>query len=182
MTYQGYTIEQLREMLDYNKDTGIFVSKKTNKELVDRKFCYRNPVTKKVVSLYLPRIAIMFTTDDYLDDKDRVTFKDGDIYNFKLDNLVVVPYKEVYQNKTNSGKNEYLETEYPHIYVGTMNRLFVVRRGSDQGIYRTYDKEDAVAVMNRWLESGKIVHEWDDFTPKWYKKWVNEQKSEINVK
>lgn len=178
MTYQGYTIEQLKEIVDYNKDTGVFVSKKTNKELIDRKFAYRDTKTKKVISLYLPRIAIMFTTDDYLDDKDRVTFKDGDVYNLKIDNLVVVPYKEIYQNKVNNPTNTYLETEYEHVYVGTLNKLFVVRRNSDQAIYRTYSKEEAVAVRDRWLESGKTLHELDNFCPKWYKKMLKEQQKE----
>lgn len=178
MTYQGYTIEQLKEIVDYNKNTGVFVSKKTNKELIDRKFAYRDTKTKKVISLYLPRIAIMFTTDDYLDDKDRVTFKDGDVYNLKIDNLVVVPYKEIYQNKVNNPTNTYLETEYEHVYVGTLNKLFVVRRNSDQAIYRTYSKEEAVAVRDRWLESGKTLHELDNFCPKWYKKMLKEQQKE----
>jgi hypothetical protein len=175
MTYKGYTIEELKSYVDYDPLTGIFVSKVSNKELIDRAFSIRHPETKKVDRLYLSRVAIMFHTDDYLDDKDRVVFKDNDPYNNKIENLSVVTYREVYQNKTNTGKNEYLETEYPHIFVGTMNRLFVVRRGSEQGIYRTYDKEEAVAVMNRWLDSGKVLHEWDSFTPKWYKDYLKNE-------
>jgi hypothetical protein len=182
MTYKGYTIEQIRDVLDYDPENGQFKSKISNKVCVNREFSLRHSETKKVTTLSLARLAIMFTTDDYLNDKDRVIYKDGDIYNLSISNLVVVPYEEVYQNRTNSGKNEYLETEYPHIYVGSMNKLFVVRRGSDQGIYRTYDKDEAVAVMNRWLESGKTLHEWDSFTPKWYRNWVNGEKSEESVK
>lgn len=179
MTYQGYTIEQLKEVVDYDPIEGIFTSKVTNKVIVDRRFAYRNPVTKKVSMLYLPRIAVMFDTDSYLDDKDRVTYKDGDIFNLKIDNLVVVTYRDVYKNRFNSDKNSYLETEYPHVFVGSMNKLFVVRRGPDQAVYRTYDKQEAIDVAERWLNSNKTLHEWDTFVPKWYKNHTNEEKCEI---
>lgn len=177
MSYKGYTIEEIKSLLDYDPDTGVFKSKISGKELVDRAFSTRHPVTKKVERLYLSRVAVMFDRDDYLDDEDRVTFKDGDPYNNQISNLVVVPFKEVYQNKSNSVSNTYLETEYEHIFVGSMSKLFVVRRNTDQGVYRTYDKQEAVDVMNRWIESGKILHEWDKFTPKWYRDWVKEQQT-----
>lgn len=177
MTYKGYTIEEIRNLLDYDPDTGTFKSKLTDKVLVDRTFSVRHPVTRKADKLYLSRVAIMFDRDDYLDDKDRVSFKDGDPYNNQISNLVVVPYKEIYQNKANNPTNYYLETEYEHIFVGSLNRLFVVRRNSDQAIYRTYNKQEAVDVMNRWIESGKILHELDSFTPKWYRDWVKEQQT-----
>ena len=178
MTYKGYTIEEIKTLVDYDPVTGVFKSKVSGKELIDRAFSVRHPVTKKVDRLYLSRVAVMFDRDDYLNDEDRVTFKDGDPYNNKLDNLVVVPFKEVYQNRSNNPTNTYLETEYEHVYVGTLNRLFVVRRSSNQAIYRTYSKEEAVAVRDRWLESGKTLHELDNFCPKWYKKMIKEQQNE----
>lgn len=181
MSYKGFTIEQIKSVLDYNPDTGIFTSKISGKELIDRTFAIRHPVTKKADKLYLSRVAIMFATDDYLDDKDRVSFKDGDPYNNKLDNLVVVPFKEIYQNRSNNPTNTYLETEYEHIFVGSLNKMFVVRRGSDQAIYRTYNKEEAVAVMNRWLESGKVKHEWDKSVPKWFRDYAENPLSEQEI-
>lgn len=182
MTYKGYTIEQIKSVVDYDPDTGVFKSKISGKELIDRTFSVRHPVTKRSDKLYLSRVAIMLSIDDYINDNDRVTFKDGDPYNNKLDNLVVVPYKEVYQNKVNNPTNVYLETEYEHIYVGSLNRLFVVRRGSDQAIYRTYNKEEAVAVMDRWLESGKTLHEWDNFIPKWFRSYMENPLTEQEIK
>jgi signal peptidase I len=169
MTYKGYTLEEIKSMLDYDPDSGIFKSKISGKVLIDRTFSTRHPVTRIADKLYLSRVAVMIGRDDYLKEGDRVTFKDGDPYNNKLDNLVVVSFKEIYKNKANNPTNTYLETEYEHVYVGSLNRLFVVRRNSNQGIYRTYDKEEAVAVRDRWIESGKVLHEWDNFTPKWYK-------------
>lgn len=181
MTYKGYTIEEIRSVVDYDPDTGVFKSKISGKELVDRTFSVRHPVTKRGDKLYLSRVAIMLSTDDYIDDGDRVTFKDGDPYNNKLDNLVVVPFREIYQNKTNNPTNTYLETEYEHVYVGSLNKLFVVRRGSHQAIYRTYNKEEAVAVRDRWIESNKTLHEWDKSSPKWFREYVKNPLTEQEI-
>lgn len=174
LDYRGYSIEELKGILDYDGEKGTFTSKKTNKELVDRGYCHR--IGDKVTKFSLARVAMMFILDDYLDDKDRVAYRDGDVYNLKADNLYLVPYSEVY--KKNSLKNEYLETEHEHIYVGTANRLFVVRRGPNQAVYRTYDKDVAVAVRDRWLLSGKTLHEWDSFTPKWYRNYIESEEKE----
>lgn len=182
MTYKGYTIEEIKTLLDYDPDTGVFKSKKSGKELVDRAFAVRHPVTKKVDRLYLSRVAIMLSTDEYLDEEDRVTFKDGDPYNYKLDNLVVVPFKEVYQNKSNNPTNVYLETEYEHVFVGSLSKMFVVRRGNDQAVYRTYSKEEAVAVRDRWLESNKTLHEWDKSTPKWFRSYMENPITDEEIK
>lgn len=173
MDYKGYTIDQLKEILDYDGETGIFKSKATGKELVDRGYCHR--VGKKITQIQLARVAMMFITGDYLNDKDRVAYHDGDVYNMKAANLYLIPRAEVYK-KPNALKNEYLETEHEHIYVGTMNGLFVVRRGPDQAIYRTYCKDEAVAVRDKWLESNKSLHEWDSFTPKWYTNYLENAK------
>jgi len=172
MTYKNYTLDELRTILDYNKETGVFKSRISGKELIDRTYSYRDVKTKKVVNFQLARVAYMLGSNEYLGEKDRVTYKDGDVYNLKYDNLVVVPYNEVYLRKHNSLKNTYLETEEDHIFVGTMSGLFVVRRDTHQAIYRTYDKEEAIAVRDRWLESGKTLHENDDFCPKWYREAI----------
>jgi len=178
MDYKGYTIDQIKSLLDYDPDQGLFTSKISGKELVGRDFSYREKNSKVVTKFWLARVAMMFIIDDYLKEEDRVVYKDGDIYNLKSENLSVVPYKEVYQNKTNNPTNYYLETEHEHVYVGSLNKLFVVRRGPEQAIYRTYDKSEAVAVKDRWLESGKMLHENDQFVPKWYAKLLKEQQSE----
>lgn len=182
MTYKGYTIEQLKSIVEYDPDTGIFKSKKTGKELVNRDFTHRDEETKVVSCLRLSRVAIMFMTDDYIDDKDRVSFKDGDPYNLIYSNLVVVPYETIYQNKTNNPTNVYLETEHEHVFVGSLNKMFVVRRGVDQAIYRTYNKEEAVAVRDRWLESNKTLHEWDKSTPKWFRNYMEDPLTKQEIK
>lgn len=164
MDYLGYTVDDLKSILYYDPDTGEFTSKVSGKVVVDKTFTYRNPVTKKVVCFNLSRVAIMIMTDDYLDPKDKVQCKDGDRYNLKYSNLVVVDHKGIYP-KRNIEKNYYLETEEEHIYVGTLNKLFVVRRGPEQAVYRTYNKQKAIEVRDRWLESGKTLHEWDETMP-----------------
>lgn len=178
MTYKGYTIEQIKSFVDYDPESGVFKSKKTGKELVGRDFSYREDGSSVVTKFQLSRLAVMITSGLYLGDEDRVVHKDKDPYNYKRDNLVVVSVKEAFATRTNDPVNRYLETEYEHVFVGTMNKLFVVRRGPKQAIYRTYDKDEAVAVRDRWLESGKTLHELDAFCPKWYKKMVNQVESE----
>lgn len=178
--YNGFSIEDLKTRLEYDPDKGTFTSKATKKVIVDKEYKVRHPVTKKTSTLQLARVAVMFMTNDFVEDSKKIKFKDGDPWNLKYDNLVVMTPKEfmtsLYSN--NYGKNQYLETEHPHVYVGTMNRLFVVRRSSDQAVYRTYSKEEAFAVADRWLESGKKLHENDGFIPKWYKKYIENDKNE----
>lgn len=177
MTYKNYTINELMTILDYNKETGIFKSMVSGRELVDRTFSYRDVVTKRVVNFQLARVAYMIGSGNYMEDSERITYKDGDVYNMKYDNLVVVSYKEMYK-KPNTVKNEYLETDEPHIWVGSINRMFVVRRSSTQSVYRTYDKQEAVAVRDRWLASGKKLNEFDRLIPMWCRKTL---KLEENV-
>lgn len=187
MTYKNYTIKELMTILDYDKETGIFKSMVSGKELVGygvteaatphRTFSYRDVKTKRVVNFQLARVAYMIGSGNYMDDKERITYKDGDVYNMKYDNLVVVNYNEMYK-KPNSVKNEYLETDEPHVWVGSINRMFVVRRSPTQSVYRTYNKQEAVDVRDRWLASGKKLNEFDRFIPMWCRKTL---KLEENV-
>ena len=172
MTYKNYTIKELMTILDYDKETGIFKSMVSGKELVDRTFSYRDVVTKKVINFQLARVAYMIGSGNYLEGSQRIIYKDGDVYNLKYDNLVVVNYNEMYK-KPNSVKNEYLETDEDHIWVGSINRMFVVRRGPTQSIYKTYNKQEAIGVRDRWLASGKTINEFDRFIPKWCREILN---------
>lgn len=176
MTYKNYTINELMTILDYNKETGIFKSMVSGKELVDRTYSYRDVKTKRVVNFQLARVAYMIGSGNYMEDSERITYKDGDVYNLKYDNLVLVSYNEMYK-KPNSVKNEYLETDEEHIWVGSINRMFVVRRGSTQSVYRTYDKQEAVAVRDRWLASGKKLNEFDRFIPKWCRESLKQEEN-----
>lgn len=164
MSYMGYTLDQIKTFVDYNPDTGKFTSKVSGKELVDIRFSFRDRRTNKVVGFSLPRLAIMLIEGRYLDDEDKVVSKDGDRYNLIYSNLVVVDAAGT-QPKWNSEKNSYLETDEDHIFYGTKTRVFVVRRGPEQSIYRTYSKEKAVEVRDRWLESGMTLNEWDETMP-----------------
>ena len=184
--YKGYTVKELMTILDYDKETGIFKSMVSGKELVGygvaeaamphRTFSYREPVSKKVINFQLARVAYMIGSGCCIEDKERITYKDGDVYNLKYDNLVLVSYNEMYK-KPNSVKNEYLETDEEHIWVGSINRMFVVRRGSTQSVYRTYDKQEAVAVRDRWLASGKKLNEFDRFIPKWCRESLKQEEN-----
>lgn len=179
MTYKGYTLSRMKDLIIYDPVEGEFTTTISGKKLADRYFSHRDEVTGKVTQFSLARLAVWMMTDTLMNDRDRVIYKDEDVYNLRYSNLSVVPYEEVYK-RPNSLKNTYLETDEDHIFVGTLNRLFVVRRGKKQAVFRTYDKEEAIAVRDRWLASKKKLHELDDFSPKWYKKWLKEQELGVN--
>lgn len=180
MTYKGYTLSRMKDLIIYDPIEGEFTSSISGKKMVDRYYSHRDRETGKVTQFSLARVAMWMMTGTLMNDRDRVSYRDGDVYNLKYSNLFVVPYEDVYK-KSNNPKNSYLETEEDYIFVGTLSRLFVVRRGETQGVYRTYSKQEAIAVRDRWLASNKKLYELDDFVPKWYKNWVDENKSEENV-
>lgn len=163
-SYLGYTLDQIRNLVHYDPDTGIFTSKISGKDLIDLRFSYRDRRTNKITGFNLPRLAVMLVEDRYLSDTDKVVCKDKDRYNLRYSNLCVVDQRGT-QPIYNNEKNCYLETEEDYIFYGTKSRLFVVRRGPEQSVYRTYSKEKAVEVRDRWLESGKVLNEWDETMP-----------------
>lgn len=167
MDYLGYSLEDINSLLHYNPETGKFTSKISGKEIVDRNFSYRDRKTNKVACFNLARVAVMLVEGRYLGKDDLVACKDGDRYNLAYSNLVVATKKECHPTR-NDEKPTYLETDEEHIFMKSDTRLFVVRRGPEQAIYRTYSKEEAVEVRDRWLDSGKILHEWDKTMPKMF--------------
>ena len=169
MTYLGYTVEAIESLLLYDPDTGKFTSRISGYDVVGRHFSYRNRKTGKVVTFNLATVAVMLVERRCLDSTDRVVCKDGDRYNLAYGNLVVVDHMGAHPKK-NFEKNTYLETEEDYIFYGTMNRLFVVRRGPEQSIYRTYSKKKAIEVRDRWLDSGKVLNEWDETMPVFLRK------------
>ena len=161
-SYQGFTIEDIRSSFDYEPICGKFINKKTGNLIYDFKINIRNP-TGKTVTLMLPRVAVWLVDGKLVPEGYVVKFKDTNHYNLSYDNLVVVPIGE--HNKT-SDKGKFVETATQGVFYNQETRVFVVRRGAKQAIYRTLDYKVAVAIRKEW-ELNKSVHRWDNSLPSW---------------
>ena len=161
-TYFGFTIEDMESIFDYDPVCGKFMNKRTGNLIYDFKFNIRNPENKPV-NLMLARVAVWFVDGKLVSEDCVVKFKDTNHYNLAYDNLVVVPIGE--HNKT-SDKGKFIETATKGVFYNQETRVFVVRRGAKQAIYRTLDYKVAVAIRKEW-ELDKSVHRWDNSLPSW---------------
>ena len=161
-SYQGFTIEDIKSSFDYEPVCGKFINKKTGALIYDYRVCVRNP-EGKVVTLTLSRVAVWLVDGKLVPEGDVVKFKDTNHYNLAYDNLVVVPAGEA-NKPTDNGK--FVETATKGVFYNQETRVFVVRRGAKQAIYRTLDYKVAVAIRKEW-ELNKSVHRWDNSLPSW---------------
>ena len=161
-TYHGFTIEDIKASFDYNPVCGKFINKRTGNLVYDFKINIRNP-DGKTVTLMLPRVAVWLVDGRLVAEGYVVKFKDTNHYNLAYDNLVVVPAGEVNKPTDNS---KFVETATKGVFYNQETRVFVVRRGAKQAIYRTLDYKVAVAIRKEW-ELDKTVHRWDNSLPDW---------------
>ncbi len=161
-TYHGFTIEDIKASFDYNPVCGKFINKRTGNLVYDFKINIRNP-DGKTVTLMLPRVAVWLVDGRLVAEGYVVKFKDTNHYNLAYDNLVVVPAGEA-NKPTDSSK--FVETATKGVFYNQETRVFVVRRGAKQAIYRTLDYKVAVAIRKEW-ELDKSVHRWDNSLPDW---------------
>ena len=161
-SYLGFTIEDIKSSFDYDPDSGRFTNKRTGSLIYDFKINIRNPEGRSV-TLMLPRVAVWLVDGKLVAEGYVVKFKDTNHYNLTYDNLVVVPAGEANKPTDNS---KFVETATQGIFYNQETRVFVVRRGPKQAIYRTFDYKVAVAVRKEW-ELNKSVHRWDNSLPNW---------------
>ena len=161
-TYHGFTIEDIKASFDYNPVCGKFINKRTGNLIYDFKINIRNP-DGKTVTLMLPRVAVWLVDGRLVAEGYVVKFKDTNHYNLAYDNLVVVPAGEANKPTDNS---KFVETATKGVFYNQETRVFVVRRGAKQAIYRTLDYKVAVAIRKEW-ELDKSVHRWDNSLPDW---------------
>jgi len=161
-TYHGFTIEDIKASFDYNPVCGKFINKRTGNLVYDFKVNIRNP-DGKTVTLMLPRVAVWLVDGRLVAEGYVVKFKDTNHYNLAYDNLVVVPAGEANKPTDNS---KFVETATKGVFYNQETRVFVVRRGAKQAIYRTLDYKVAVAIRKEW-ELDKTVHRWDNSLPSW---------------
>lgn len=156
--YQGFTLSDLKSMLDYDPSNGRFTSKKTGLPLVNNVYKVRNPQGSPV-SVMLARVAVWFVEGIIVDPDSVVKPIDGDIYNLAYDNLVVVAKQD--SNKPIHSFNA-KETATKGVFYLDKYEYFVVRRGPTQAVYRTHSYKEAVAVRKEW-EANPSIHRWDKF-------------------
>lgn len=164
-TYLGYTLDELKLMFSYDQETGKFVNLKTGNRILDFKVSMR---TKEgdCSSLSLNRLAVAIVEDDFPEPDYVVKFKDSNPYNLTYSNLVVVHESE--NNTRYSQDYKFVETATRGVYHNPVTKMFVVRRGRNQAVYRTYDYKEAVVVRKEW-EIDPKTHIWDKTVPYWLK-------------
>ena len=158
--YQGFTLEELKALLDYDPDSGRFVVKKTGLVVTDNKLKVRNP-EKKSVTLMLSRVAVWLVEEVPVEDDFVVKFKDSDPDNLAYDNLVVVAKCD--SNKPLTDQSN-METATKGVFFLPKYNYFVVRRGPTQAVYRTFEYKEAIAIRKEW-EKDKTIHRWDRTVP-----------------
>lgn len=161
-TYLGYTLDELKLMFSYDQETGKFVNLKTGNKVLDFKYSMRDK-SGKPVSLLLNRLAVAIVEDSFIDPLYVVKFKDSNPYNLAYDNLLVVHDSE---RNPSLGGYKFVETATRGIYHNPTTKMFVVRRGSNQAVYRTFDYKEAVVVRKDW-EADRLHHVWDKTVPDW---------------
>lgn len=163
-TYMGFTRNQLVSYFDYEMTHGTFTRKRDGKRLIDYRYDCRNPDGERV-SLYLNRVALIIVDGEFLDGDTIVKFKDGNRYNLSYENLVVVKKSE---DNLPTDDYKFVETATRGVFYNHTTKMFVVRRGKKQAIYRTFNYNEAVLVRKEW-EKDKTIHRWDYSVPSWLK-------------
>ena len=161
-TYLGYTLDELKLMFSYDQETGKFVNLKTGNRLLDFKYAMRDK-SGNPASLLLNRLAVALVEGNFIDPMYVVKFKDNNPYNLTYDNLLVVHNSE---KNASVGGYKFVETATRGVFHNPTTKMFVVRRGSNQAVYRTFDYKEAVVVRKEW-ELDNTIHVWDKTVPDW---------------
>ena len=175
--YQGFTYKELNDKFSYDPVEGRFYSKKTGKLLDSTKggrMYLGVRIADEIISLQPAKVAMILVDQYFPKDDERVVFKDNDNLNFAYTNLKIIKKRD----SALFAKNSVKHTAYATSQVGpdgeaiTVDGVFkieptgyfVVRRGSDQAVYRSYDFEEAVAIRKEW-ELDNTIHRWDKTMP-----------------
>lgn len=166
-TYLGLTKEQWEQIYRYDTtegkvysvDTGVLVGKETPTGLVVKR---RMEHTVKSVSL--GRLCYFLIHNEDLDIRYLIKYSDGDIHNLKPDNLVVTKDKVRVNEYYYAGRQKVVPVDRFIVYNPNSNQ-YIVRRGVNQAIYRSYSLNEAISIRNEW-ESDNSIHKWDSFSGK----------------
>lgn len=165
--YQGFTYKELNDKFSYDPVEGRFYSKKTGKLLDSTKggkMYLGIRIADKIISLQPAKVAMILVDQYFPKDDERVVFKDNDNLNFAYTNLKIIKKRDSALFAKNSIKHTAYATAVDGVFKIEPTGYFVVRRGSDQAVYRSYDFEEAVAIRKEW-ELDNTIHRWDKTMP-----------------
>jgi hypothetical protein len=166
--YQGFTYKELNDKFTYDPVEGKFYSKKTGKLLDSTKggkMYLGIRVSDEVISLQPAKVALILVDQYFPKDDERVVFRDNDNLNFAYTNLKIIKKRDSTLFAKNSVKHTAYATAVDGVFKIEPTGYFVVRRGSDQAVYRSYDFEEVVAIRKEW-ELDNTIHRWDKTMPK----------------
>lgn len=165
--YLGYTQQDLINRFIYDPKTGTLMNKKTNKVITstkDGRIVVSVRRNGKIVNLSGPRLALMIMDGRALNEDETIKFIDGNSLNIAYHNLSVVPrISKLTKPQPLFYKAHPTETDGVFLMTNgvPIQDFFVVRRGSNQAVYRTKDYEEAVMIRKEW-ESDHSIHRWDN--------------------
>ena len=165
--YQGFTYKELNDKFSYDPVEGRFYSKKTGKLLDSTKggkMYLGIRIADEIISLQPAKVALILVDQYFPKDDERVVFKDNDNLNFAYTNLKIIKKRDSALFAKNSVKHTAYATTVDGVFKIEPTGYFVVRRGSDQAVYRSYDFEEAVAIRKEW-ELDNTIHRWDKTMP-----------------
>ena len=165
--YQGFTYKELNDKFSSDPVEGRFYSKKTG-TLLDStkggKMYLGIRIADEIISLQPAKVAMILVDQYFPKDDERVVFKDNDNLNFAYTNLKIIKKRDSALFAKNSVKHTAYATTVDGVFKIEPTGYFVVRRGSDQAVYRSYDFEEAVAIRKEW-ELDNTIHRWDKTMP-----------------
>lgn len=169
ITYQGFTQKDLIKKFIYNPSSGEFTNRKTGQVITTTKggrLVIGLRQGNKVLTLSPARLAFMIMENRSLSKDEMIKFLDGDPNNTRFNNLSIVLKK--CNVKTKDKVDWYTtKTDCDGIILLHPSKVFVVRRGNKQAVYRTKDYDHALEVYNEWLMD-KSIHRWDNTIPDVY--------------
>jgi hypothetical protein len=166
--YQGFTYKELDDKFTYDPINGRFWGKKTGKLLDSTKggrMYLSIRIVDEAISLQPARVAMILVDQYFPKDDERVVFKDNDNLNFAYNNLKVIKKRDAALFGKNAIKHTAYATAVEGIFKIEPTGYFVVRRGPEQAVYRTYSFDEAVNIRKEW-EIDNTIHRWDSTMPK----------------
>jgi hypothetical protein len=164
----GYTLKELTDTYRYDPEEGKLYSVVTGKSVgytTHRGYFVSKRTVHKVTSLRMGPLC-WFLYYKELPEQD-VKYKDGNIFNLRIDNLFVAQRGTVRDRANNRSNTCYwIETIEDRILYSEFRNLWCVRRGKKDSVYWAKSLEEAIFVRNEYL-SGKNPQRRDFYQAKY---------------